>query len=202
MFQSKDLFEFNEDPILNFHRLYDEYKKKASIEPTVVTLSTVDEMCRPNARVVLLKQIEQGNFVFFTNYESTKGRELSHKPIANMVFYWHELYVQIRVDGDISKTSRAESEAYFKTRPRLSQLGALVSNQSEIIESYEYLQKKLEEITLKYEKLDTIPCPSNWGGYSLFPQSIEFWFGMEGRLHHRYHYERSGTDWLRTMKSP
>lgn len=202
MFQSKDLFDFNLSPIENFQRLYEEHRKRSTIEPTAMTLSTVDVRGRPNARVVLLKQVDQGDFIFFTNYESTKGQELAAMPYAHLVFYWHELYVQIRVDGDVSKTTREDSEAYFKTRPRLSQLGALVSHQSDIIGSYEQLQHKLEEVTQRYQGHDSIPCPDYWGGYRLFPQNVEFWFGMEGRLHHRFVYERSGNEWLRTMKSP
>ncbi len=202
MFQSKDLFDFNNDPILNFQHLYDEHKKRSSIDPTAMTLSTVDEKGHPNARIVLLKQIKDGDFIFYTNYKSTKARELNHQPLAALVFYWHELFVQVRVIGTVSKTTRAESEAYFKTRPHLSQIGALVSEQSEVIESYEHLQNKFDAAIQKYNGQSEISCPENWGGYRVSPQLMEFWFGMEGRLHQRFVYERSGNDWLRTMKSP
>lgn len=202
MLQSKDLFHFNDGPIENFLRLFEEHKKKSAIDPTVMTLSTVNKEGRPNGRTVLLKQVDRGDFVFFTNYESTKGKELNRHPFANLVFYWHELYVQVRVEGSISKTTREETEAYFKTRPRLSQLGALVSHQSETIESYEFLQKKFDMIAQQYEGQETIPCPKNWGGYRLHPQIIEFWFGVEGRLHQRYVYEKKQNDWSRSMKSP
>ncbi len=202
MFQSRDLFDFNKGPIENFLRLFDEHKKRSSIDPSVMTLSTVSKMGHPNARIVLLKHVEQDKFIFFTNYESTKGKELSLNPFAHLVFYWHEMYVQVRVEGEVTKTSRANSEAYFRTRPRLSQLGAVVSQQSEIIESYESLQKKLEIVAEKYHGQESIPCPEYWGGYQLFPQNIEFWFGVEGRLHQRYIYGRSGQKWLKMMKSP
>lgn len=202
MFQSKDLFHFNEGPIENFLRLFEEHKKKSAIDPTVMTLSTVSKEGRPNGRTVLLKQVDRGDFIFFTNYESTKGQELSLHPFACLVFYWHELYVQVRVEGRAVKTTREESEAYFKTRPRMSQLGALVSQQSERIESYEFLQKKFDKTAQQYEGQEVIPCPKYWGGYRLQPQTIEFWFGVEGRLHQRYVYEKNQSDWLRIMKSP
>ncbi len=201
MFQNKDLFEFAIDPIENFNRLFEEAKRHPEIDPHVMTLATVDVLGRPNARVVLLKQVEQGDFVFFTNYESTKGVELTKTPYATLVFYWGPMAVQVRVDGNVVRMSREESESYFKTRPRLSQLGAWSSKQSEIIESYETLQKRMDSVAEKYEGKD-IPCPEYWGGFRVTPEFMEFWFGMEGRLHYRYVYERSGSHWLRTMKSP
>lgn len=201
MFVSKDLFEFQLSPIENFERLFQENKKHTKIDPTVMTLATVDLQGHPNARVVLLKGIDKGEFIFFTNYGSTKALELKENPSACLVFYWEALYVQVRVSGNVVKTSREESVAYFKTRPRLSQLGAWVSKQSEVIESYDVLQTKLQKVTSDFEGQE-IRCPETWGGYRVIPEVFEFWFGMEGRLHYRYVYERSGEDWLRAMKSP
>ncbi len=201
MFVSKDLFEFHLSPIENFERLFQENKKHTKIDPTVMTLATVDLQGHPNARIVLLKGIDKGEFIFFTNYGSTKALELKENPSACLVFYWEALYVQVRVSGNVLKTSREESVAYFKTRPRLSQLGAWVSKQSEVIESYDVLQTKLQKVTSDFEGQE-IPCPETWGGYRVIPEAFEFWFGMEGRLHYRYVYERSGEDWLRAMKSP
>lgn len=201
MFESKDLFEFDQSPIDNFNRLFEEAKKHPGIDPTAMTLATIDERGRPNARIVLLKQIEKGDFVFYTNYQSTKARELDATARAAVVFHWEPLAVQVRIEGSVTKNTRSESEAYFRSRPRLSQLGAWASRQSEIIESYDVLQKRLDAVTEKFKDRE-IPCPENWGGYRISPEFIEFWFGMEGRLHHRYLYERSGEHWLRTMKSP
>lgn len=203
MFESKDLFEFDADPIDNFKRLFDEAKKQPSLDPSAMTLATVDLQGRPNARIVLLKQVdpETGDFFFFTNYSSTKATELANTPRACLVFYWHPLAVQIRIDGSVSKASRAESEAYFKTRPRLSQLVAWTSRQSEIIESYDVLLHQLEEVEERFQGQE-VPCPPHWGGYRVASEFMEFWFGMEGRLHYRYLYERSGPHWLRTMKAP
>lgn len=201
MFQSSDLFNFNQGPLENFERLYEVYKKKTTSDPTIMTLSTVDHQGHPNARIVLLKQIESGDFVFYTNYLSSKGVEIRDNPNVCLVFYWEALYVQVRIHGTVTKVSRAESEEYFKTRPRLSQLGAWVSKQSEIIESYDHLQSKLTDLTQNFEGKE-IPCPESWGGYRVTPGAFEFWFGMEGRLHYRYVYEKSGNTWLRAMKSP
>ena len=201
MFESKDLFEFEADPIENFLRLFEEAKKHPSIDATVMTLATVNSQGQPNARIVLLKQVDSGDFIFFTNYQGTKAQELENNPRATLVFYRAPLAVQVRIDGDVTRVTRAETEAYFKTRPRLSQLGAWASQQSEMIESYEVLQQRLEAVTRQYEGQD-VPCPEHWGGYRVSPEFIEFWFGMEGRLHHRYVYERSGNHWLRAMKSP
>lgn len=201
MFISKDLFDFNVSPIENFERLFQEVKKSKDSDPTAMTLATVDAQGRPNARIVLLKGIESGDFLFYTNYGSSKAIELNENPNACLVFYWESLYVQVRINGRVIKTTRNESENYFKTRPRLSQIGAWVSKQSEVIESYETLQVKLKNVSQQFEGKD-VPCPESWGGYRVQPELFEFWFGMEGRLHYRYVYERSGDDWLRAMKSP
>lgn len=201
MFQSKDLFEFDLDPIENFNRLFEEAKKHPGVDPIIMTLATVDLQGKPNARIVLLKQVDQGEFVFYTNYESTKSIELTKNPNACLVFFWGPLAVQVRIDGKVTRVSREESEAYFKTRPRLSQLGAWASKQSEIIESYETLQQRMDAVTQQFEGKE-VPCPENWGGFRVMPEFMEFWFGMEGRLHYRYIYENSGSHWLRAMKSP
>lgn len=201
MFESSDLFSFDLDPLVNFQRLFEEAKKSGVIDPTVMTLATVNEQGGANARVVLLKNVDRGDFLFFTNYNSTKAAEIAANARVMLVFYWAPLAVQIRVEGLATKATRIESEDYFATRPRLSQLGAWASQQSQFIDSYEALEKQMVAVVERF-KDQPVPCPEHWGGYRVTPETVEFWFGMEGRLHYRYFYESSGKQWIRTMKSP
>lgn len=201
MFTSKDLFNFDLDPIDNFSHLFKEAHKHPPMDPTAMTLATMDIQGRPDARIVLLKNVDQEGFTFFTNYNSVKAQQLAKLPEACLVFYWAPMGVQVRLSGLVTKVERAESEAYFKTRPRLSQIGAWASEQSAAIESYETLELNLENMEQRFANKD-VPCPEHWGGYRVYPMFMEFWFGMEGRLHFRYMYERSGKHWLRAMKSP
>ncbi len=202
MFLSNDLFNFELNPFENFHKLFQEAQKNGSFDPTAMSLATVDSRGRPHNRIVLLKQTTDEAFVFFTNYLSSKSNDIQENPNVALIFHWAPLAIQIRVEGIAEKVSRSESEEYFNTRPRISQLGAWASKQSEFIESYESLIVRLEKETEKFMN-KTIPCPEYWGGYRIKPEVVEFWFGVEGRLHHRYCYERAnGPNWLRTMKSP
>lgn len=158
----------------------------APADVNAMTLATVDRQGRPSVRTVLLKGADARGFIFFTNYDSRKGQELAGNPHAALVFYWPELERQVCVAGTVTKLPVAESEAYFKSRPRGSQLGAWASNQSEVVPSRAVLEQKWEEIAARFP-LD-VPLPPNWGGYVLAPLRLEFWQGRASRLHDRFRY--------------
>jgi pyridoxamine 5'-phosphate oxidase len=166
-----------------------------------MSLATINKENKPSVRIVLFKGIIRGGFSFFTNYDGRKAHDIeSHKNVAAN-FFWSHLDQQVRIEGTVEKVTREESEAYFATRPRLSQLGAWTSNQSQKIESIAAFQKKLSDIEEKF-KGQLVPCPPHWGGYRIEAQEIEIWFGKTGRLHERYVYQKSGADWIRFLRSP
>jgi pyridoxamine 5'-phosphate oxidase len=162
----------------------------------------VDARGRPSARIVLIKAVDERGFVFFTNYESRKGRELSANPYASLLFHWIELERQVRIEGRVVKTSAADSDAYFASRPLGSRIGAWASNQSQVIESRSQLEVREREISLQYG--DNPPRPPHWGGYRLVPDAIEFWQGRPSRLHDRLLYTRAqeGGNWQIARLSP
>lgn len=177
------------DPLKLFQRWLDEASATGMHLPEATTLATSTPDGKPSARLVLLKQADERGLIFFTNYQSRKARELDANPAAALVFYWPQLERQVRVEGEVERTSADESEAYFRTRPRDSQIGAAASPQSEVIASREALQKKVDELEKLYEGRD-VDRPAHWGGYRLLPERIEFWKGRHGRLHDRISYER------------
>ncbi len=156
----------------------------AFAEPTAMTLCTVDAEGLPNARVVLLKGLDARGFVFFTNHDSVKGRELAARPFAALCFYWGAMHQQVRVRGRVEAVSEEESDAYFATRPRGSQLGAWASFQSQVLDDMATLEARLEEVEALHEGVE-IPRPPNWGGLRVVPSRIEFWEGRSHRLHVR-----------------
>ena len=166
-----------------------------------MTLATATPDGKPSARMVLLKQVDHDGFVFYTNYNSAKARQLDANPYAALVFFWVQFDRQVRVEGSISKTSAEESRAYFSTRPRESQIGAWASEQSEEIASRAALEERAVELEKQYGGRD-IDCPEHWGGYRLKPKRIEFWKSRIGRLHDRILYQREGDSWTIIRLAP
>jgi pyridoxamine 5'-phosphate oxidase len=166
-----------------------------------MTLATVDERDRPAARLVLLKEIDERGFVFYTSYNSRKARDLAAHPHAALVIYWEPLHRQIRIEGSIEKISAAESDAYFATRPRGSQLGAVASPQSEVLPNREALERKVAALSTKYGE-GAIPRPTSWGGYRVVPDMIELWQGQPSRLHDRVRYRLLDSTWVKDRLAP
>jgi pyridoxamine 5'-phosphate oxidase len=188
MMEGLDEERIDRDPIKQFQLWFDEAIAAKLPMADAMSLATVTPDCRPTSRMVLLKQVDGYGFVFFTNYESAKAKQLEINPYAALVFYWPQLERQVRVEGKVTKTSAEESSAYFKTRPRESQIGALASPQSEVITAREVLEQRAHELAELYCDRE-IDCPANWGGFRLTPDRIEFWKGRVGRLHDRILYE-------------
>jgi pyridoxamine 5'-phosphate oxidase len=182
------------DPIKQFQRWFDEAKAANLPLPEAMTLATATPDGKPSARMVLLKQVDEDGFVFFTNYNSAKAEQLDANPYAALVFYWSRLDRQVRVEGSVIRTSEQESRDYFKTRPRESQIGAWASAQSQVIAGRAVLEQRAQELEDLYRDRE-VDCPEYWGGYRLKPERIEFWKSRVGRLHDRILYERDLTGW-------
>lgn len=183
------------DPINQFRHWFDEALAANLHEPNAMTLATATPDGRPFARIVLLKGYDGRGFVFYTNYEGRKARDLEANPNCALVFYWGELERQVRIEGRGVQVSDKESDAYFASRPRGSRLGAWVSEQSRTIESREKLEERLKELEEEYEGRE-IPRPPFWGGYRVEPEGVEFWQGRENRLHDRLLYTRCAEEWI------
>ncbi|HEY1996514.1 pyridoxamine 5'-phosphate oxidase [Paraburkholderia sp.] len=199
---SLDVADVDRNPIRQFDAWFAQAVEAKLPEPNTMTLATVDARGRPSARIVLIKRVDERGFVFFTNYESRKGRELADNPHASLLFYWIELERQVRVEGSVVQTSAEESDQYFYSRPLGSRIGAWASEQSQVIESRAALEAREKEISAQYGEHP--PRPPHWGGYRLIPDAIEFWQGRPSRLHDRLLYTRSAdsSDWQIARLSP
>jgi pyridoxamine 5'-phosphate oxidase len=194
--------EIDRDPIRQFQAWLDDAITANIPLAEAMTLATSTPDGKPAARMVLLKQVDQDGFVFFTNYRSAKARQLDANPYAALVFYWNLLERQVRVEGSVVRTSAEESREYFQTRPRESQIGAWASEQSEVIAGRDVLEQRAQELETLYCDRE-IDCPEHWGGYRLKPERIEFWKGRVGRLHDRILYElTSNGTWTISRLAP
>jgi pyridoxamine 5'-phosphate oxidase len=182
------------DPIEQFRKWFDEALAADLHEPNAMTLATATPDGKPSARIVLLKGFDARGFVFYTNYEGRKGRELAENPRAALVFYWGELERQVRVEGHVWRVLEEESDAYYASRPRGSRLGAWASAQSRSVERRELVEERLRELEREYTGRE-VPRPPFWGGYRVEPEEIEFWQGRENRLHDRLVYRWSSDGW-------
>lgn len=190
-----------DDPFEFFGRWFQEASASEPSDANAMSLATADADGRPSVRIVLLKDVDQSGFTFYTNTLSRKGRELAANPRAHLNFFWKSLGRQVRIDGAVQPVSAAEADAYFAIRPRASQIGAWASFQSEPLDDRATLEGRVAEFTAKYDGGD-VPRPPHWSGYRVVPSRIEFWQNRESRLHERYIYDRAGSGWTRSMQYP
>jgi pyridoxamine 5'-phosphate oxidase len=189
------------DPIAMFRRWMHDTVVAQLHEPNAMVVSTVSADGLPSSRMVLLKGVDERGFVFYSNYDSRKGGELAANPHAALLFPWHDLQRQVRVEGGVEQLTPEESAAYFATRPRGSQLGAWASAQSDEVPSREQLESRYAEMEARFADSD-VPLPPHWGGYLVRPEVVEFWQGRRGRMHDRLVYRRTGEDWTVVRLAP
>ncbi len=196
-----DADKVNSEPIIQFNHWLEEAIQANVPEPTAMHLATATQDGKPSGRIVLLKGTQEEGFIFYTNYESRKGQELADNPYGCITFFWTELQRQVRIEGKIAKIAPQLSEDYFHSRPRGSQISALVSPQSQIIDNRDILE---QQVALKTQALEgkSVPKPDHWGGYCLKPTYIEFWQGRSSRLHDRLCYTKEGNDWKIVRLAP
>lgn len=191
------------NPFALFSEWFKVAKDSQSPEPNAMVIATVTESGTPAARVVLLKQVSAEGFVFYTNYESRKGKELSQKPAAAAVFNWLSLQRQVRIEGTVERAAPEVSTNYFHSRPKKSQIGAWVSPQSEEIPDRQFLESRQQEVEQQYAGVEALPRPEHWGGFVIKPTLIEFWQGRSSRLHDRLAYrKRAGEEWEMVRLAP
>lgn len=189
------------NPFNQFKIWFDQAVQAQLPEPNAMTIATATPEGKPSARMVLLKDFDERGFVFYTNYESYKSQQLAENPWGAIAFWWAELERQVRLEGRIEKVSDEESDAYYHSRPKNSQLGAWASAQSQVIPNREVLEQRLEQLKQEYETKE-IPRPPHWGGFRLIPSMIEFWQGRPSRLHDRLRYRLVDGNWVRERLSP
>ncbi|WP_421939466.1 pyridoxamine 5'-phosphate oxidase [Pedobacter sp.] len=196
-----DESDVDNNPITQFKTWFENAVSAQVYEPNVMTLATVDKAGRPDARIVLLKGVDEDGFRFFTNYLSAKGKELKRNPYACLVFFWPDLERQVRIEGSVEKLDKETSENYFNTRPVASQIGAIASPQSQVIPNRQFLEEKVEAFKTSTGERN-IAKPAHWGGYIVKPTRIEFWQGRPSRLHDRINFELIKGSWVKTRLAP
>jgi pyridoxamine 5'-phosphate oxidase len=189
------------DPIRQFERWFADAVSARVPEPNAMTLATASRDGVPAARIVLLKGVDAAGFVFYTDYRSRKAAELTENPLAALTFLWKEIERQVRITGSVARVSTAESEAYFRTRPPGSRLGAWASRQSSVLASRDELEERLREVAARFPDGD-VPLPPHWGGFRVVPDEVEFWQGRPDRLHDRLLYRREEAKWAIVRLSP
>jgi len=190
-----DVTNVANDPINQFTKWFDEALKSKVLEPNAMSLATVSNDNRPSCRIVLLKGIEENKFLFYTNYQSHKGKELENNPVCALTFFWPELERQVRIEGIASRVGENQSMEYFQSRPIGAQVSAWASPQSSIIENRTILEERVKQIEKRFEGNKVLPRPHQWGGYAVAPHMIEFWQGRENRLHDRLEYVQVEGSW-------
>ncbi len=200
-FDSLDTDKVNKDPMVQFQNWFEEYKVLNIKDYNAMAVSTVNNGL-PESRIVLLKEIRDEGFVFYTNYASAKGKALAENPNISALFFWREQERQVRITGSVEKMAPKQSKEYFETRPYLSQIGAAASEQSSPIASRAALESKFNAFTEKYPEGSVVPMPENWGGYIIKPVKYEFWQGREGRLHDRLIFSKDEEAWTLSRIQP
>jgi len=192
---SLDISNVLSDPILQFDKWFAEALQAEVLEPNAMSLATSSDDNRPSCRIVLLKGIEEKKFIFYTNFQSQKGKELENNPVCALTFFWPELERQVRIEGTVSRVEEKMAESYFQSRPRGSQIGAWSSPQSAAIDSRSILEERAREIEKRFEGQRVLPKPNQWGGFQVDPLMMEFWQGRENRLHDRISFTKVDGDW-------
>lgn len=190
-----DISNVQPNPVDQFNKWFAEAMEAEVLEPNAMCLATVGSDHRPSCRIVLLKGIEDDRFLFFTNYQSHKGKELENNPVCALTFFWPQVERQVRIEGTVTRVDEKKSMEYFQSRPLGAQIGAWSSPQSTVISGREILEERVKMIEKKFEGNHSLPKPHQWGGFQVAPQMIEFWQGRENRLHDRIQYLRVNDQW-------